>query len=189
MKIEENKTEFLQLCRDNIQREGIADLIGWLEKSDFFEAPASTRFHGSYEGGLLQHSLNVYHELKRLLAAFPEVKASEETVAIIALFHDLCKVHLYGVEKRNRKTATGAWESYDAYTYDEKFKFGGHGAKSVYIIQTFMKLTPEEAVAVHCHMGAFDGDVNSIGGAFEAYPLVWLLHVADGAATYIDEHK
>lgn len=187
--IKENKTEFLRICGESIKRSGVLDLLGWLEKGDFYTAPASTRFHGSYEGGLLQHSLNVYKELKRLLVAFPEVEADDETVAIIALFHDLCKVNLYGVEKRNRKNEHGQWESYDAYTHNEKFKFGGHGAKSVYIVQTFMKLKPEEAVAIHCHMGAFDGDARSVGSAFEAYPLAWLLHVADGAATYIDEKQ
>lgn len=189
MNIDNNKTEFLRICGESIKRSGVLDLLGWLEKSDFYTAPASTRFHGSYEGGLLQHSLNVYKELKRLLVAFPEVEADDETVAIIALFHDLCKVNLYGVEKRNRKNEHGQWESYDAYTHNEKFKFGGHGAKSVYIVQTFMKLKPEEAVAIHCHMGAFDGDARSVGSAFEACPLAWLLHVADGAATYIDEKQ
>ena len=187
LNIAENKEEFLRICGEKIMRQGIDELLSWLEKSDFFTAPASTRFHGSYAGGLLEHSLNVYRELNRLLAAFPEVTADEETVAIIALFHDLCKVHLYGVEKRNRKNESGQWESYDAYTHDEKFKFGGHGSKSVFLIQNFMKLKPEEAVAVNCHMGAFDGDARSVGAAFEAYPIAWLLHVADGAATYIIE--
>lgn len=183
---EENKKEFLDLC-SMIQRDGIANLLAWLERSDFFTAPASRQYHGSYEGGLLQHSLNVYHEMKRLLAAFPEIHASDETVAIITLFHDLCKVNFYGVEKRNRKTADDRWESYDAYKIDEKFKYGGHGSKSVFIVQNFMKLTPEEAVAINCHMGAFDGNAQSVGGAFEAYPLAWLTSVADQAATYIDE--
>lgn len=186
-----NKEQFIGYVRQ-IKREGIESLIAWLESSDFFTAPASRQYHGSYAGGLLQHSLNVYHEMLRLLQAFPEVASkikSEDTVMIIALFHDLCKVNFYGVEKRNRKNEEGVWESYDAYKIDEKFKYGGHGAKSVFIIQNFIKLLPEEAVAIHCHMGAFDGNAQSVGGAFEAYPIAWLLHVADGAATYIDEKE
>lgn len=187
--ISENKEEFMSLVRQ-IKRDGIENLITWLESSDFFAAPASRQYHGSYAGGLLQHSLNVYHELLRLLQAFPEVASqirSEDTVKIISLFHDMCKVNFYGTEKRNRKNEDGVWESYDAYKIDEKFKYGGHGAKSVFIVQNFMRLLPEEAVAIHCHMGAFDGNAQSVGSAFEAYPIAWLLHVADGAATYIAE--
>lgn len=185
----ENKEMFMGYIRQ-IRREGIENLISWLDKSDFFSAPASRQYHGSYAGGLLQHSLNVYHELLHLLTAFPNISAQvkdDDTPKIIALFHDLCKVNFYATEKRNRKNDAGVWESYDAYKIDEKFKYGGHGAKSVFIIQNFMKLLPEEAVAIHCHMGAFDGNAQNVGGAFEAYPIAWLLHVADGAATYLDE--
>ena len=87
----DNKERFLTLCK-SIERPGIFDLLDWLEESDFYTAPASTRFHGSYPGGLLEHSLNVYDELKRLLAAYPEIEASEESIAIISLFHDLSRV-------------------------------------------------------------------------------------------------
>lgn len=162
----------------------------WLNKSDFYVAPASRSYHGSFSGGLLQHSLNVYNEFMRLLPIYPEVEKtihSPETILIITLFHDLCKVNFYGTEKRNRKNERGQWESYDAYKIEEKFKYGGHGSKSVFIVQNFIKLLPEEAVAINCHMGAWDGNAQSVGSAFEAYPLAWLLHVADEAATYIDE--
>ena len=87
--------------------------MAWLEKSDFYSAPASTRFHGNYAGGLLAHSLNVYDELNRLLQIYPEVHPSTETICIVSLFHDLCKVGFYTTEKRNRKNADGQWESYD----------------------------------------------------------------------------
>ena len=182
-----NKERFLELC-SKVNRDGIDDLVKYLESSDFFYAPASTRFHGSYAGGLLEHSLNVYDELVRLLAAYPEVKASEETAIIISLFHDLCKVNMYGVEKRNRKDANGKWESYDAYTSDEKFHYGGHGSKSVFILQNYLKITAEEAVSINCHMSCWDG--NTSGRlACEQYPLDWLLHVADESATYVKEGK
>lgn len=179
---------FIGLCQ-GIKREGIDKLLEWLEKSDFYTAPASTRFHGNYPGGLLEHSLNVYDELKRLLDVYQkEIKASEETMRIIALFHDLCKVNFYTSEKRNRKNEAGQWESYDAYTIKEKFCFGGHGSKSVFLIQNFINLTPEEAVAVNCHMGFSDGN-KDVGKAYEQYPLAWCLHVADEAASYIIETR
>lgn len=181
------KQRFLELCK-GINRQGINELIAYLEGSDFFTAPASTRFHGSYEGGLLEHSLNVYDELCRLLKAYPEIAADSSTVAIISLFHDLCKINLYGKEKRNRKDTNGKWESYDAYVADEKFHYGGHGSKSVFILQNYIKLTAEEAVSINCHMSSWDGNT-SVGAAFEQFPLAWLLHVADESATYIKESK
>ncbi len=183
----ENEKRFLELC-SGIHREGIDGLMDWLEKSDFYSAPASTRFHGNYPGGLLQHSLNVYDELKRLCKAYPEVGTAEESVVVVSLFHDLCKVNFYASEKRNRKNADGKWESYDAYIHKEKFCFGGHGSKSVFLLQNFIKLTPEEAVAVNCHMGPWDGN-KDVSGAYGQYPLAWLLHVADEAATFIKESK
>lgn len=183
----ENKERFVALC-EQISRPGIEGLMEWLERSDFYIAPASSRFHGSYQGGLLEHSLNVYDELKRLLKAYPEVQVSEETAIICSLFHDLCKVNMYKTEKRNRKNDAGRWESYDAYTIAEQFHFGGHGSKSVFIAQQFIKLTPEEAVAINCHMGLGDGK-DYVGAAYEQYPFAWLLHSADEAATFIIEKK
>ena len=182
-----NKERFLSLC-SNIKRDGIQDLLDWLERSDFYTAPASTRFHGCHEGGLLQHSLNVYDEMKRLIAVYPEIEASEETIIIVSLFHDLCKVNFYATEKRNRKNDKGQWESYDSYTIKEKFCFGGHGSKSMFIAQSFFKLKPEEAVAINCHMGASEGD-KYVFGAYEKNWLAWLLHVADESASYILESK
>lgn len=182
----ENKERFLSLCREHIKRDGIDDLLRWLETSDFFTAPASSRYHSSCVGGLAAHSLNVYDQLRRLLSAYPEITCSDETAVIISLFHDLCKVNMYEVEKRNRKNKDGQWESYDAYKIKEKFCFGGHGSKSVFLVQNFIRLTPEEAVAINCHMGMGDGN-DYVGKSYEQYPLAWLLHVADEAATYLDE--
>lgn len=182
----DNKERFLQLC-SQVKRDGMDRLLAWLEKSDFFTAPASSRFHGAYEGGLLQHSLNVYDEFKRLIAVYPEVKCDEESIVICTLFHDLCKVGMYTTEKRNRKNADGQWETYDAYKIEEMFCFGGHGSKSVYMLMRFIDLKPAEATAINNHMSAFGGDVNSIGRAFEQYPFAWLLSVADQSATYILE--
>lgn len=178
----DDKERFVSLC-NTIKRENISELMDWLETTDFYTAPASTKFHGAFSGGLIKHSLMVYDELQRLLKAYPEIECSEESAIIISLFHDFCKIDFYGSEKRNRKNELGQWESYDAYNVDEKFIFGGHGSKSVYLIQHFIKLEPDEAVAINCHMGAF-ADQN-VGKSYEAFPLAWILHVADESASYI----
>ena len=166
-----NKERFLKLC-ESIKREGVDELLAFLERSDFYYAPASTKFHGAYKGGLLEHSLNVYDEYKRILAVYPEIHISEESIVIITLFHDLCKANMYGVEKRNRKDSSGKWETYDAFITDEKFHYGGHGSKSVFILQNYIKLTAEEAVAVNCHMSCWDGNTY-VGQAYEQYPAAW----------------
>lgn len=190
------KDEFIEIYTTNIKREGADKLLEYLlsPKSDFFTAPASTRFHGSYEGGLLEHSLNVYHCLKDY-AARDRVKnvyglnASEETLALTALLHDICKVNFYSVDYRNSKNAQGMWEKVPYYTIDDKLPYG-HGEKSVYIISGYMRLTREEAFAIRYHMG-FSGndDVNSVGKSFEMFPLAFALSVADMEATYYLEGK
>ena len=190
------KDEFIEIYTTNIKREGADKLLEYLlsPKSDFFTAPASTRFHGSYEGGLLEHSLNVYHFLKDY-AARDRVKnvyglnASEETLALTALLHDICKVNFYSVDYRNSKNAQGVWEKVPYYTIDDKLPYG-HGEKSVYIISGYMRLTREEAFAIRYHMG-FSGndDVNSVGKSFEMFPLAFALSVADMEATYYLEGK
>ena len=186
-----NTQHFNWLCK-NIKREGIDELMDWLQKSDFYTAPASTKYHGAYEGGLLEHSLDVYQEMQKLLTIYPGIKADPESVLICSLFHDLCKVRFYTTEKRNRKNESGQWESFDYYTIDEQFCYGGHGSKSVFILQQFMKLTSEESIAINCHMGFAglnDMAIKSVGNAYEKCPLAWALHVADEAATYLSNRK
>ena len=182
-----NKERFIQLC-SKINRVGMVEFMKWLEQSDFFTAPASTKYHGSYEGGLLEHSLNVYDALVKLMTIYPEVQASEESIIITSLFHDLCKVNTYEKETRHRKDANGQWEPYEVYTHNEKLHYGGHGSKSVFILQNFIKLTSDEAVAINCHMGSWE-DSKYVGAAFEHCHLAWLLHVADESATFITEGK
>lgn len=183
-----DRERFLELC-GNIKREGIDNLIAWIEASDFFTAPASTRFHLSCATGLLKHSLNVYDETKRLLQVYPEIEVSEETVLICTLFHDLCKANFYGTDYRNVKNDRGVWEKKEVYTVNEKLCFGGHGVKSLYIVSYFLKLTPEEASAIAHHMSAFDEKPEVIGTAYNAFPFAWLLSVADQSATYITERE
>lgn len=184
------KEQFKQIAKSTIKRPGIDDLLDWLENSDFYTAPASTRFHGSHEGGLVEHSLAVYTRLMGLTDHYVAFcNASEESIAIVSLFHDLCKVNMYKVAVRNSKNEkTGVWEKVPYYTRAEDFAFGGHGSKSMYLVMHFMRLEPEEAVAINCHMGAWDNSTYSNPSeAYEQNPLAWLLHVADEAATYLDK--
>lgn len=173
---------FWEIYDKYIQREGAQDLKKWLLSTDFEIAPASTRYHESYPGGLVDHSVKVWDELVRLLKAYPEVKVTAETAAICALLHDICKIGAYKQELRNKKDEMGKWVQVPFYTFHEDFCFGGHGSKSVYLIQRFMPLTEAESVAVNCHMGASQNDY-SVYDAYRQFPLAFLLHTADTAAT------
>lgn len=173
---------FEEVYTTYIKREGSEELLDWLKSTDFFTAPGSTRFHDSHEGGLAEHSVRVFYELTRLLNAYPDMETSAETAAIVTLLHDVCKAGCYKTELRNRKNEYGQWEKYPVYTFKEDFSFGGHGSKSVYLIQKFMKLTDEEAVAINCHMGVKNGNW-AVNDAFRAYPLAFLVHTADMAST------
>ena len=186
LNLEAQKQEFLTICRTEIHREGLEDLLEWLCKADFFTAPASTRYHGGYAGGLCQHSIDVYQYAQQLSFLMPSAP-SEESLAVAALFHDVCKVNLYKVDKRNQKI-DGVWREVPVYVIEEKFHFGGHGSKSVFLVQQFMKLTTEEAAAINCHMGFSDGSattVRDVSSAYQQFPLAWLTHVADEAATFL----
>ena len=191
----DQKEEFIQIFKENITRPGADALLDYLEhKSDFFTAPASTKFHGAYPGGLCEHSVNVYDCLRDYLER-PRVAElyglegySAETVAIVALLHDLCKVNCYKAGTRNVKNeATGQWDKVPTFFYDDPLPYG-HGEKSVYIVSGFLRLTREEAMAIRWHMG-FSGaeDKNLVGRALEKYPLAFALSVADMEATYFLE--
>lgn len=189
-----DKEQFLQIYKENITREGADKLLEFLEKkSDFFTAPASTRFHGAYEGGLLRHSLNVYEcltaylERERVKEQY-KLSVSVETAAVVALLHDICKVNFYKVSMRNSKNEkTGEWEKVPYYTINDTLPYG-HGEKSVYMISGFMRLSRDEAMAIRWHMG-FSGieDKNTIGTALEKFPLAFALSVADMEASYFLE--
>lgn len=188
-----DREEFIKIFKANITREGSDKLLEFLEKSDFFTAPASTRYHGAYEGGLLRHSLNVYECLTEYLARERVqqkygLKASAESAAIVALLHDICKVNFYTTAMKNQKNEqTGQWEKVPYYTINDTLPYG-HGEKSVYMISGFMRLTRDEAMAIRWHMG-FSGieDKNTIGRALEMYPLAFALSVADMEASYFLE--
>ena len=192
-----SREEFIDIFRTYIHREGSEELLDYLmNKSDFFTAPASARFHGSYVGGLCDHSVNVFRCLEDYLAR-PRVKDTYgldydmESVAIVALLHDLCKVGCYKAGTRNVKNeTTGQWEKVKIYTSEDPFPYG-HGEKSVFLVERFVRLTTEEAMAIRWHMGGFDDSARagnySIGEAFKRYPLAVMAHLADLEATYLLE--
>ena len=195
---EDAKKEFIKLYTTNIKREGADKLLEWLcDKSDFFEAPASSKYHNAFEGGLCAHSLNVARRLKLLVDTekklYPNKESvthiTDESVIICGLLHDICKANFYKVDFRNKKE-DGEWVRVPYYTIDEELPYG-HGEKSVYIINGYMRLTREEALAINWHMGGYDTRVKggdySISAAFEKYPLAVMTHIADIQAAYLDE--
>ena len=146
------KEEFINLLRST-NREGMEDVINFLEKSDFFKAPASTRFHGDYEGGLLEHSMKVYEILKdKVKTASITIDTPIESIIIMSLLHDVCKANYYKVDYRNAKNALGEWEKVPYYTVDDTIPYG-HGEKSVMMLTEYVKLTNEEKYAIRWHMG------------------------------------
>ena len=182
------KERFIELLRST-NREGIEDLIIFLEKTDFFEAPASTRFHGSYKGGLLEHSLNVYELLNyKIKNNNLNFNAPDDTIKIVALLHDICKLNFYKVDYRNAKNSLGEWEKVPYYTVDDTIPYG-HGEKSVMMISEYIKLTPEEKYAIRWHMGFTEPKelYLTIGNAYKKFPLALFTHEADLEATYFKE--
>ncbi len=179
------KDQFINLLRQT-NREGIENLIAFLEKTDFFIAPASTRFHGCYEKGLLEHSLKVYEILKeKVKTSSIEIDVKEDSLIIIALLHDICKANYYKVDYRNAKNALGEWEKVPYYTVDDTIPYG-HGEKSVMMISEYIKLTVEEKYCIRWHMGFTEPKelYTTLGQAYKKYPLALLTHEADLEATY-----
>lgn len=193
--MENAKERFIEIYKKYIKREGSIELLEYLKKTDFFVAPASTQFHSAYEGGLCEHSINVYNRfLNSVRNEYGEEYLTDEkmeTIAICGLLHDICKIETFKVDYRNKKV-DGNWVTVPYYMVEDSLPYG-HGEKSVYIISGFMRLTREEAMMINWHMGGFDARVR--GGAYglsEAYykfPLAVILHTCDMLATYLDETK
>ena len=190
MSLENNTRErFLKIMAENVSREGTGDLLEWLDKTDFFTAPASTKYHCACQGGLVMHSLSVYDVMME--KHFVEGEDNRESFALCALLHDLCKAQFYKVSSRNVKNEeTGKWEKVPFYQIEDVFPYG-HGEKSVYLIERFIRLKPAEATAIRWHMGGFDeaarGGSFAISHAYEKYPLAVKLHLADLESTYLRE--
>ena len=179
------KEKFIELLKST-NRPGIEDLISFLEKTDFFTAPASTRFHGSFEGGLVEHSLKVYEILDyKAKNNVLKLEIPDDTIKIVSLLHDICKLNFYKVDYRNAKNALGEWEKVPYYTIDDTRPYG-HGEKSVMMISEYIKLTPEEKYSIRWHMGYTEPKelYNTIGSAYKKYPLALMMHEADLEATY-----
>lgn len=198
------KNKFLHTFRQ-ITRPGADKLLAWLEdETDFFTAPASTKYHGSFEGGLLDHSLNVYNRLREITIrdltdpTAPGLRNldadEEETVALLALLHDVCKVNTYQAEMGRRKVegTRNQWEDAQIFVSNDTLPLG-HGEKSLYLIQKYMDLFDDEALAIRWHMGAYDyaarGGSYVLNNAMKATPWVWRLQEADMCATHIDERE
>ena len=197
------QTHFKDIFQNNIHRDYADAMLDWLEQeTDFFTAPSSTKYHGAHPGGLLVHSLNVYYRLRDIAirdmagkedpGEYRLSEEQEETVAVIALLHDVCKVGCYCTETKRRKNPeTGRWEDYEGYTYKDPLPLG-HGEKSLYLIQRHMDLLPEEALAIRWHMGAYDtstAGARSMDAAMAASPWVWRLQEADMCAAWVDERE
>lgn len=198
-----NITRFEQLLQST-KRDGIDSLIEFIRKSDFYTAPASTRFHSCHEGGLLEHTLNVYD---RLVERYKDelwhdkINGKPENIIISALLHDLCKCYFYVTEYKNKKvySETGAksdsngrfdWVSVPGFTVDDKIPYG-HGEKSVMMIEEFIKLEPIERYAIRWHMGFTEPkeNYNTLSAAIRKYPLVLALHMSDLESTYLMEKE
>ena len=185
------KKKFIAIYNAKIKREGADKLLAFLEESDFFTAPASTRYHGSHPGGLCEHSINVYECLCDYLAR-PRVRElygmdySEETIAIVSLLHDICKTNFYVETTRNVKE-DGVWKTVPYYSIDDQLPYG-HGEKSVYMVSAYMKLTRDEAFAIRYHMGFSESNnvtyINNVGKAYEMFPIAFAVSVADMEASY-----
>lgn len=180
------KEKFLELFEKNVSRPGAKELLEWLKKTDFFDAPASTKYHCACEHGLVMHSLSVYNVMME--KHFDEETDSIESFTICALLHDLCKAQFYKIGSRNVKNDdTGKWEKQPYYMIEDSFPYG-HGEKSVYLIERFMRLKPAEAMAIRWHMGGFEDSTGfSVSVAYEKYPIAVKLHLSDLESTYLRE--
>jgi len=177
--------EIINLLKST-NREGMDNLISFMQKSDFFKAPASTRFHGCYEGGLAEHSMKVYEILKqKVQTSIVPINIPEDSIIIIAILHDICKANYYKVDYRNAKNSLGVWEKVPYYAVEDTIPYG-HGEKSVMMISEYIKLTNEEKYSIRWHMGYTEPKelYSTIGEAYKKYPLALLTHEADLEATY-----
>lgn len=186
-----NKEEFIKILEENCKNRfyNLKEFVKYLEdKTDFFDAPASTKYHLSEKGGLVKHSLNVYHTLKNLCCLYAE-NISQDSIAIVGLLHDLCKTNFYALEQKNVKTNYG-WTTQWGYTIDDQYPIG-HGEKSVILLQPYIKLTKDEILAIRWHMGGFDnafkGGEIAYSKAISVCKLLSLLEISDLLSTRILE--
>ena len=186
------KKQFEEIYNANVKREGAEELLKYLNSTDFFKAPASTRFHSNFAGGLCEHSVKVFMRFREMCETeygAEWIEKNIETLSIIALLHDICKVGCYKPDFRNVKV-NGEWVQKPYFSFEDPLPYG-HGEKSVYVISGFIKLTREEAMAINWHMGAFDArNLDGhfpVSNAFTMFPLCVLFAAADMMTSYLDE--
>lgn len=204
-----NKAEFEEIARKYIKRDGLEKVLAWLEQSDFYSAPASTQYHLSVEGGLCQHSLNVFHSMVELCNKYWDKEESDdniyngdsleqdgafsmENIAIVALFHDICKANCYVRDFKNVKV-NGKWEQQEYWKWDEQFVYG-HGSKSVYILQQYMRLYIDEAQAIRFHMGGREDPLSQqyerqYATVYDNSKFAVMLYLADNWSCFLVENE
>lgn len=204
-----NKAEFEEIARKYIKRDGLEKVLAWLEQSDFYSAPASTQYHLSVEGGLCQHSLNVFHSMVELCNKYWNKEESDdniyngdsleqdgafnmENIAIVALFHDICKANCYVRDFKNVKV-NGKWEQQEYWKWDEQFVYG-HGSKSVYILQQYMRLYIDEAQAIRFHMGGREDPLSQqyerqYATIYDNSKFAVMLYLADNWSCFLVENE
>lgn len=205
----ENKERFIELATKYIKRDGLDKLLKWLDSTDFYTAPASTKYHLCVEGGLCQHSLNVFDRMVELCNTYFKKEPADDTVyngattdvegafdmeniAIVTLFHDICKANCYVRDTKNVKV-DGKWVAQEYWRWDEQFVYG-HGTKSVYMLQQFMRLYIDEAQAIRFHMGGKEDPLTDTcerqyAQVYEKSKFAVLLHLADSMAAWLDEYE
>lgn len=186
--IQEVKSKIIELL-SSTARNGIERVIKYMEESDFFVAPASTKYHGNYDGGLAEHSLNVYELFKEKNERF-NLGLSDETVIISAILHDFCKINFYNKQTCWRKNDANRWEGYKGFKVQDDFPIG-HGEKSIIMLQCFIRLTKEEILMIRWHMGNSEPNEMqmNISNAYKLVPAAAALHTADMEASYLlEEH-
>ena len=167
------------------KRKGIIELIDWLDKSDFKVAPASTKYHSNHEGGLLEHSLNVYRESIRQKDLIDLFKVPIDSIIIASLLHDICKTNYYKMDVRNVKK-NGAWVQEPFYSVDDFFPIG-HAEKSIIILQQFIQLNEVEIAMIRNHMGFSKDEPSQVSELFNKYPEAIIIHNADMISTFVIE--
>ncbi len=195
------KKEFCELLRST-NREGVDYVIEDLESLGFFDAPASTKFHLNYDGGLCEHSLNVCKVgimlREEMIKMSPESASylPKESVIIATLLHDVCKADIYKKVLKKQKNQYGVWEEVPGFEVDYSNFPMGHGEKSVIrLLLSGLELTDDEMLAIRWHMTAWDlpfqspeqkGNLNT---ARDICPLCSLVQSADTLASNIIERK
>ena len=188
-----NGEKFIRLLNENVISVPVQPIIDALKKTDFFDAPASAKYHGAFPGGLCEHSLIVYDSMLALSSISGEsadTGVSLEDITIVALLHDICKVNFYIQEDRRvQNPETKQWRTVKAYGYAERPFELGHGSGSVISIQRYLPLTHRQQEAIMWHMGAFDasGSSTNLSAIYSRNHLAALLHLADSHASWIVE--